>query len=271
MLTGFVVALLGCQPENLNPQEFAPQIADGARKEAKTAGIKFNGEYLEFANPAVYEEFMRNLPSKNASELNAWEENLGFRSMRNYFETAIAENAKYHEWLRKNMTAEIAKNLPKNLSPQSDFAKQHVNMFLSDEHGNPELNLYDPTLATVLNKEGIVKVGRYLFQYTMDYMKVMPADKKDKVQAFKKATQDDTQNGIVVKKILKTFSQRNSQGGRAEALSFSACAYGEYDNPPNNTGSLGYSVRKVYGCVNIYNTYTPIYDCGGARPKALIV
>lgn len=261
MLTGFVVALLGCQPENLNPQE-TPQKADGARKELKTAGVKFNGEYLEFKNPAVYEEFMKALPSQNTADLNDWEQKLGFRSMRNYFETAIAENAKYHDWLRKNMNAELAKQIRKNSTPQSDFAKQHANLFLTDEHGNPHLNLYDPILSSVLNKEGIVKVGRYIFQYTMDYMKVMPADKKDKIQTFKKAIQDDPQNGIVVKKILKTFSQKISQGGRVEAHNFSACGYGYYVTglPPRGL-QFAYVSRKVDGCVNLYTTYTPIYSC----------
>ncbi len=264
----FGISFSACQKEEgVKPASLSTN--SGARIEASKK-IKLDGEYLDFPTPAAFDEFMKVLPLKNSQDLDVWEQSLGFRSMRHYHETAIKENVKYHEYLRKNMTIELAKQIHNNkgLSPRSEFVKANSEMFLFDEYGNPKLNLYDPTLAAVLNKDGIVKIGRYLFQYTEDYLKVMPANKKDQIQSFKKADKDSPENQITVKKIIKTLSQKINKGGRTEAYDFSACSDGSYEFYKQGDLSwlpfIGFYYpllyRRVDGCVSLYTTYAPIYE-----------
>ncbi len=259
-----MVALLGCQAENLNPQEIAPQKADGGRKETSTKGVKFNGEYLEFKNHVIFNEFIENVQSQNRQELDSWEQKLGFKSMRAYYEQAIDENTKYYEWLRKNMTQELANEIKQKGRPHAEFVKKEAaEALVFDEKNNFQQNVYDPRLAAAINKEGFVQVGQYLFQYTADYIKVMPISNKGKIKTLKNAKADNAAEKITVKKIEK-IKQVGNSGGRVESCTsyFYGDDWGLWDGTWLGYAPLGQgTLRRVKGSVHIQYVASPIYQC----------
>ncbi len=264
MLTGFVVALLGCQPENLNPQEIAPQKADGARKELKTEGVKFNGEYLEFAHPSIFEKTLEILGKSSPEVQKEWEiQFAGFVSLRNVYDQAILANQSHFKQINEEVKSKkIDKNDLKKLLKHSDFVNKNARaLLLSEEENNFILrpNLHDMRAFAVINADGIVKVGNYLFQYTKEHFKIMPASKKDKLNQFKQSLKDDSANEIVVKPVRKEYGNK---GGRAEAYNSSQGG----NSPWINTAPLGFGnfytdhYRRVSGGVNITTNIQPIYE-----------
>ncbi len=263
MLTGFVLALLGCQPENLNPQENAPQKADGARKELSTEGIKFNGEYLEFAHPQIFEKTLEILGASSPKVQKEWEMQFtGFVSLRNVYDQAILANQSYFKQINEEVkSTKIGKNDLRKFLKHSDFVQKNARaLLLSKEENNFTLrpNLHDMRAFAVINADGIVKVGRYLFQYTKDQLKIMPATKKDKLSQFKQSLKDDPTNEIVVKSVRK---EEGNKGGRAETYYMSQYSSSPWIKVHQGSGNFYTEVyRRITGGVSTSTNVEPIYE-----------
>lgn len=245
-----------CDKAQVEPQN--PAAANGFRTETppdKNTKVRYNGEYLMFETPTAFDAFLEALPTKSRKQLDAWEASLGFRSLRNYYETAIDENEKYYEWLRNNMNESLAREIKLNGRPHSAFVKQNAKLLL-DENKNLAIKLYDQRLAAVVNTDGIVAVGGYIFQYTENQLKVMPIKHKNKLQTLKNAHSDDKTNGIVVKTIEKA-TKSTFNGGRTEAITFGNWVEGEWVFFHDNGLTVRY--RRVRGSVNLFTVDTPIY------------
>ena len=64
------------------------------------------------------------------------------------------------------------------------------------------LNIPDMSLAKLTNKEGLVKIGKALYQYTQNYLKIIADGDLDKLDALTSMTESDETMGIYVSKIV---------------------------------------------------------------------
>ena len=238
------------------------QLSNG-RLEYYPVGVTFNGEYLEFKSYQLFDSLYKQLSSEQYSNFINWKAAVSFQSYDNFYKKAIEEDEKYSKFLATNMTQELAVNIKRGKAPHSLFTLQNQSIFLFNDKGCLDANLHDYRLAYLVNKDGIVRVGKYLFQYTSEYIKVMPVKNKNKINLLRIATTNLPNQEIVVKQIHK-LSQSPSTNGRIEASCIGNSQSWDSDYALHYQGYNYFTERRLNYTSNLFSSQYPIYEeCRG--------
>jgi hypothetical protein len=281
----FLLALTTCsdtgiKPVNLNSNDKLIPTNDAA--------IKFNGDFLEFASPKDFDEALASLTNASPGSVLKWSNHFGLVSMREIYENAKAEQAKYLDnliALYKSYSADDPRRKVKPTIEQQPLAQQYSHLFKFDTNGLIQgLKEFHFDIAGMLNKDGIVMVGGNIFQYNADNIKIIEGGDKTKIASLNYVTETSKKMNIIVNpvktKLAKSPSARYGtdqhwcSGSDSESTYYTNCSisislyqvitYG--DEICDCSGSLPDEISPVCNCyypiigVSNYTLYTTHMD-----------
>lgn len=151
--------------------------------------------FLVFSTNDAFEKTAAMIQESDSSEIKAWEAKLNFGSMQQVF----TQGLKIEEELAKERE-------DKNQATKgnSEFVVAHPNTFKILEDGIFTTNIYRIDLAPLVNKDGIVKVGDMIFQYSYDYLKIIEDGDESKINLLSAITETDKELRIYVDKVSRS-------------------------------------------------------------------
>lgn len=127
--------------------------------------------YLRFDTPEDFKKALMETSKMSREELDAWDKTKGFISLRSIYEQIVDEESAAFDaeekMIQKNPT--LMKTLKHKNSNKIDEVKSLVKV----DNSGIELNLYDADHANLLNKDGVVKIGKSLVSYGSNHVKVV--------------------------------------------------------------------------------------------------
>lgn len=192
-------------------------------------------DYVTFKNFDEFKAAYEKMGNQSEVEQKAWDDAHGFTSLRQLFLQVIAEEAANYDQEEKQYVANSSIGLTHK--PSATLAKVS-NMVLRDEvNGGVDLNLYMPKMASVLNKDGIVCVGKELYQFTYGATKSTPlSDETDinKVTAqFYKTEATNPTSRIYVGEVKHNVRPISVSNARAADFGESDFCEGASGSPQN--------------------------------------
>ncbi len=174
--------------------------------------VKLTDNYLEFKNRKVFDETIESLTLKNQNEQSLWEKQLSFVSMQSLYNKIIeAEMAKHAAFDALPENEKTIKNYPEEYTP---LTKTHLNMLSIDQEGLINMNVFNETLAKVVNEDGVVKIGDLIYKYSKDKIRIITNGDKTKLANLHTYTKSDVQNNIYVSDItIKKNQIKNARLG----------------------------------------------------------
>lgn len=158
--------------------------------------IEYKNGYLIFPNQESLDQISEELNNMSEEEQDEWENAFGFTSLRSIFEEAVLEDAKNFGNLEKELSTEEFSAL--NEAPHSAFVLKNSALFKFHPEGWFEINLAEPRVASFVNAQGIVKVGREIRKYTPEGIKVIEDGDNGKIRLLNGITSSDTKKNIRV-------------------------------------------------------------------------
>ncbi len=221
--------LLACnEPNKISPDSEAKTIINPI--EIYTEGISIgsyststipNGKteesvakFLIFKDQKTFEETVKALNNKGRKELDAWEQKLGFVSLRSLFEdvvdTEVALREK-EEFLSKEQQQRIIKN-----AYVTDLAASSLDFMNATHENGYRLKIYSLYLARLVERRGIVQIGKEIQLHGEDVIKVITDGDASKIALLFQTNETDKSKGIEVRKVNVT--SKPISNGRAEAV-----------------------------------------------------
>lgn len=148
---------ISCENENFTPK--TDDITFDNRSMLEKADA-----FLHFSSNEAFEDSVKLLSSLTRSELDSWEHSRKFVSLRNTYETIIDQETAQAdlEELQIRQNANLLKTMKHKFTP---LVRNSTQMILVSLENGVEYKLFNPIYAKVLNKDGIVKIGKSIFQY----------------------------------------------------------------------------------------------------------
>jgi hypothetical protein len=127
--------------------------------------------YLRFDTPEDFKKALMETSKMSRKELDDWDKSKGFVSLRSIYEQIVDEENEAFDAEEKM----IQKNpmLVKTLKHKNSSKINNVKDLVKVDNSGIELNLYDADHANLLNKDGVVKIGKSLVRYGTNYIKVV--------------------------------------------------------------------------------------------------
>lgn len=180
--------------------------------------------YLTFKSFDELYQTVDKLNKQSNVQQKTWDQSKGFTSLRQLFEQVIDEEALAYEAENKLFLIDPKAN---PLHQRSRTASTLGEMVIYDtKNGGVVLNLANPAMATVLNKQGIVCIDQTLYQFSYDAVKSTPkrSDKvaEQSISAMIDARTPDEANQIAVNVIrhkLKPINTPQARGGFSRPFS----------------------------------------------------
>lgn len=256
--------------------------------------------FLVFDTREEYHSAIQKLSRASYADLHAYEKQNNFVSMRTMLKEAEYEDAKNHE-------QEIAQSegIRKTAHKTPNIIKENPTTFLYSPDEGIQLNLTNLDLASILNKDGIVKVAGKIIQYSKWDVKIIEDGNPDKIALLNKITQTNKELGITVNPInFRSNSNKNAklaysytrscEGATGSPAQYKIIVYeeaydfddgvlrywvGTYTIRTLKRGFLGYwynhATRSQYGSVNVSYTSNPsplaiIYSYGWAQTPIIL-
>ncbi|GAB4334048.1 MAG: hypothetical protein OHK0038_10660 [Flammeovirgaceae bacterium] len=214
------------------------QNASNERVSGENIKIKSKGRYLEFANMDEFRAKVEEMRDKEWADIQAFEQELGFTSLRTVYEQATLEDIKFMEALEKSNKK--PNTLQKGL--KSNYAKNYAHAFLVEEEYF-WMNIFDYALANVINHEGLVKIGNALFQYTEGTIKWIEDGAEIKIELMKSLKASNETSKIFVSPVKKVeVGTNNTNAG--ERTSYSGSCTDNFEDKDNK--------RRIVTTVNLY-------------------
>jgi hypothetical protein len=198
--------------------------------------VRVKNGYLEFKDDQTFQQIRSDFKTLSQKDVANWEAKFsGFVSQRSLYEKAIDEETRFYE-------SKEAVLLGKNHSP---FVEQHSDLFIFDDEGVFELNLpyTEEMISYFVNKDGLLKVGTKLYQYSRNSIKVIVDGDERKLKLLPEISLSSKEHGVLVYNITyKAIVLGSSANGKTD---FSGNA-----NCTDYTSGGGQRVKgKIYeGC-----------------------
>jgi hypothetical protein len=192
------VLFSGCTKEIINDETTEIQTEKGLG----LAGVSCKNGILCFSSNAEFKDFYDKNLNMSDSELDNWEKNTGFISMRNIFNQIVdAENAL--ELPYENMTPEQLKNATPPPSHSELYFKYLKSGFLKlrtyeDGTESYDYNVINPSSVGFYNENGLLKIGDTIYQVTDKALKIITDGDFGKIDLLQKTDKSDRQNHIDV-------------------------------------------------------------------------
>ena len=134
--------------------------------------IRYNekGDYLEFETYDMFQETVDKLGGEAATHNSMWQKQFALTSLNDIYEQALLADQRYFSEMEK-LYEEGKITVEEVEGTHSSFVNKHKNLFLYDSEGHFYMNIFQPSIAKLVNKSGIVKIGNVLVQYTRYSMK----------------------------------------------------------------------------------------------------
>lgn len=194
-----VVALLcgifwSCQEESLLQDDLV--VADDNFE------IRAHNGYLWFKDSATYSATLEKLEGYSREELDQWEEELGFTSIRSIFEKAVDEDEKFFEAIEKLPEEEIQPKFANGIAPHSKFVLQNAELFRFNSEGWFDINLPYAHIHKLLNRDGIIRIGDNIMKYSSNAVKIIRDGDENKIGLLESIKKTDSKAGIKVNDIV---------------------------------------------------------------------
>lgn len=231
--------LLGC----VNNDEFLSNEEPALENVSSTLNkVVVESDYLHFEDEEAFENAISTLITMKEEEFKSWENNLSFESMRSFFNEALVQEEEYRKQFDPT-------NAPTD-DVNSPFVKQNSQYFQFDKEGDILINTFRDNAASVLNKEGIVRVGDILYQYSYDFLKAHPIHDVSQAKAVQQLFDENNtpQEGTLFISKVETVSMDDEV---TKLFNFTGgCS--------NAAGVLNHD--KLYGDVWLTRTVIPQYQ-----------
>lgn len=130
----------------------------------ESSSLQQRKNYLTFKSFDEFTAAYEKMGNQSDVDQKVWDETHNFTSLRQLYQRVIAEEAANYDQEEKQYAANSSAKLTHK--PSATLVEVS-NMVLRDEvNGGVVLNLFQPKMASVLNKDGIVCVGKELYQFT---------------------------------------------------------------------------------------------------------
>lgn len=289
LILGF---LLSCNSPQVAPENITVANAN----DIPTAGISIgsystssipNGKteegvakFLIFKDEKTFEETVKELNGKGKKDLDAWEQKLGFVSMRNLFENVVDTEVALRdkeEFLSKEQQQRIIKN-----AYVTDLAASSLDFMNATHENGYTLKIYNLYLARLVDRRGIVQIGKEIQLHGEDVIKVITDGDASKIAMLFQTNETDKSKGIEVRKV--NVISKPISTGRTEAVPANKSCEGAgpsypaqykvqgYDNYSESFNSFGQTVRNtidIYACkrgfLGFWYNYSDILRANGSR------
>jgi hypothetical protein len=146
--------------------------------------------FLEFTTHQAFEDSVKILSSLSRHQLSAWEQKRNFVSLRTMFETIIEQESAQAdlEELQIMENKALLKTMKHTFSPLINEAKDMISVSLED---GVEYNLFNPVYASVLNKDGMVKIGKSLYKFGANEILQIVNGNPNEISSLMKITQNN--------------------------------------------------------------------------------
>ncbi|SFF64584.1 hypothetical protein, partial [Thermoflexibacter ruber] len=225
--------------ENLHPQ-------------VKESFVYYDAEngFLYFSDYLIFDKIRAELMNKDSETLAKWESQFeGFVSLQSIYAQAM-ERQKLE--IEKAKLALETKPLISSYSQEqfyADFVKQHKERFIFLEDGFFKMNIAFEEVGSLVSKDGLVKIGGDIFQFTKEAIKILKGGDVTKIDELKKANRD---TGVITIKII--LSKTNIfMSGRTES---SSCQNSSITLPCCYVANSGY----FNSCFEELSYQAPVYD-----------
>lgn len=190
--------------------------------------------FLTFESMDEFNKIAQKMAKAPYSEVISLEKQRNFVSLRTLLKEAEEVDAINHE--KEMKIAEENPVMAKTMTHQiPKVIRDNPNSFFYSNEEGIRLNLIRTELATLLNKDGIVKVGGKIIQYKSAYTKVIEDGNVDKIALLKTTATTDKTAGISVhpvrfrnsNKRLDYAYSRSCEGGYGSPLQYRIIVYEE--------------------------------------------
>lgn len=113
--------------------------------------VTFKDDYIVISDGSTLNHLLQKMAVLSPTDLDAWEADNHFSSLRSLMNRAVSEETKYFDLLEG--LDEQSLNL-EEIKPHADFVLEHASYFRFDDEGWFELNIANQNLAPLLNKDG---------------------------------------------------------------------------------------------------------------------
>lgn len=184
-LAGLLIA--SCSKENISPDLKEVNIVS-TLGEIKPTKIR-NGR-LVFDSPEAFRKSLKEVTSKTDLDLDTWEKQIGFSSMRHEFNQALNEF-----------------DLIQNEQQMSNFRRKYEDK-LKIADGSIEMLFNYKAVSSLLDDDGIVYVGQQVYKFFDNTEIIIEDFNNEKFLQSKKPLQSDFKKGIHVISILPEVMNR---------------------------------------------------------------
>lgn len=231
-----IVLILSCYQENGFIKKTNPLDTDGIVVD----------DYIVISKSESLTPLLQKMASMPPTELDKWEVENNFVSLRSILNRAVKEETKYFDELESIGEQNLVKE---EIKPHADYVLENAKYFRFHDEGWFELNIANQNLAPLLNKDGIIVIEGEARKYTLTSLYV--SDIGD-VATLQLITSDQTDLPAGVKKYA--INQL-----RKELTSYSRYVTGSF-SVNSCTGTAGnYRVRLYEDVISYYIGPTGTY------------
>lgn len=218
-----------------------------------TLGVQNN--FLTFKTSDEFYKTAEKLAKAPYSEVIDLEKQHNFVSLRTLLKKAEEEDAANHE--KEMKMAEVNPAMVTMMTHQiPQIIKDNPNTFFYSKEEGIRLNLIKIELASLLNKDGIVKIGDKIIQYKSTYTKVIEDGDESKIALLETTGTTDKGVGVSVhpvkfynaNKRLNYAYTRSCEGGYGSPLQYRIIVYEEayhLDDPTYRNYFGGLEIRTL--------------------------
>jgi hypothetical protein len=157
---------------------------------------------MAFRNDTVLNETLNKIAKMSIVEYNEWINNIGFVSLQSIYHAIIIAEDNYDNRLEKNLESLHDYNGIRHSSLYMKYLREGLIREIYDKQVNSEyyeLNTSLPWLSSILNKDGIFMVGKFVYQSSPDFLKIWENGDVNSLERFKQINQETGDIKFVIK------------------------------------------------------------------------
>ncbi len=183
-------------------------VEDAVQPQSKpTAKVSCKNGMLVFNTQSDFEQTISKVMNMTNEERRVWEEKLGFLSQQRIADQINAAEIAFTKELCKGIDENISLEEFKKLglyNKHSDlyykYIKKGIIKGIIEKDGavSYDMTICEPIMAIITNDEGLVQVGKSMYQYLDNTSKKLVDISKCNIDDFKSATITDKEKGIYI-------------------------------------------------------------------------
>ena len=224
----------------------------------ETAEVYVKSGFLVFQSNSVLQETLESFKSMEVEDKIGWSQNLpGFSSMLDIYNQAMIQDAILGEKIingGKEFENLRESDIKEGQVVHSQFTNENLEHFIQYSDGGIDMDIFRYDVAAVVNIDGLVQVGDYLFQYTRDHFKMIENPKDSDIKKMLDITETNFEIGMTVHDVNHQVLT-NYEGSRTyfEGECTSSRFFGPYNDGlfQENTVSLNttsYPIFELFPC-----------------------